>query len=208
MKEKDQDEMLQAETDSENQDVLRPEEVKDIVTVSIPDEKIEEILQTGGGSDVLWVKFNTSGFVLNDRTLPELQGVLFHIYPHLIRFEGKTPRKEPNVIRDEDIPEGFERRCDIKIQLRECKVGLSLPKTSFYQLKPYVKHLKNQGLRPEQVVTRLRTRPQTNQHGTFAIIVFELLKIINNPDDHPSDGSLDTPRGTEGGSPEGDNPWA
>ena len=208
MKAKDRDEMVQAATDSENQAVLNPKEMKDVVTVSIPDEKIEEVLQTGSDSDVLWAKFNPSGFVLNNHTLPELQGILFHIHPHLLRFNGKTPEKLPNVLRDEDIPEGFERRCDIKIQLQECKVGLSLPKTSFYQLKPYLKYLTNKGLRPEQVVTRFRTRSQTNQHGTFAVVVFELLKIIDDAGDLPSDGGPDTPQGTGGGSLRQDNPWA
>jgi hypothetical protein len=193
---------------AENQELIKREESHGVVTISIPDEKIEEILQTGGDSDILWVKFNPSGFVLNDRTLPELQGVILDIHPHLIRFEGKTPEKLPNTIRDEDIPEGFERRCDIKMQLHECKIGLSLPKTSFFQLKPYVRYLTNKGLRPEEVVTRMHTQSRSNQYGTFSVIVFECLRAIEEPGPGSPQATRVNQEGSEDSAPVPGNPWA
>ena len=82
----------------------------------------------------------------------------------------------PHVKNENEIPKGFERRCDIKIDSGGTLVGLSLSKSSFkFQLCPYLKHLNNQGLRPEEVTTRIRTQMRSNNLGSWSIAVFDFV---------------------------------
>ena len=127
----------------------------------------------------MWVKLRDSGFefVSMDKTVPELVGKIIDIRPYLVRFENGQPDKLPHCKNDLEIPEGYERRCDIKIETQGQVVGISLSKSSFiHQLSPFIKFLKNQGLRPEQVMTRLQSKQASNNLGVWNICTFEMVE--------------------------------
>jgi hypothetical protein len=129
----------------------------------------------------LWAKFDkaAAGIVIESqgKTLPNLRGRLVFIEPYLGKWTDGVLEKLPHVENKNEIPKGFERRCDIKIDSGGTLVGLSLAKSSFeFQLCPYLKHLKNQGLRPEEVTTRIRTRMASNSQGKWPIAVFDIVE--------------------------------
>jgi len=152
----------------------------DIVTVSISDETIEQIISMG--DDVaMWAKMVDNGFSINDKTFSKIEGVIIDIKPYLVKWDNNKPYKIPNVANDEEIPADYERRVDLKILINGQIVGISLPKSSFKnRLSPYLRHLKNNGLRPEEVVTRLRSSKVSNVHGTFNVAAFEMLGSAKN----------------------------
>lgn len=155
-------------------------ESRDLVTIDISEDTIEEIIAIG--NDVaIWAKVVDGGFSANDKTVPEIIGNICGISPYLVKWEGKQPHKIPHVVDDSEIPEGYERRVDLKILIDGQIVGVSLSKSSFiFQLSPYIRHLKNNGLRPEDVVTRLRTKQVSNLQFSFNIVIFEMLGSTKN----------------------------
>jgi len=149
---------------------------KDDFSVSIPDEDIDAVAAL---SDDLaqWAKLVPGGFQFpnRDKVIPELVGTIKSITPYLVKFENGVPSKLPHEPDDYKIPEGFERRSDVKIEVNDMVIGLSLaPSTIKHQLSPYVKYLRNQGLRPEQVSTRIQSRQASNNFGTWNIAVFSM----------------------------------
>ena len=62
--------------------------------------------------DVTWLKLSRGGFIYEDKTLPEISGQIFSIYPYIVRWQDKKPEKRPLAV-DQEPPEGFNRRCDI-----------------------------------------------------------------------------------------------
>jgi hypothetical protein len=195
----------------ETKALVRNEKNEEIVKYSIPDERISEILQTGK-DNVTWFKFNPTGFVFNDKVIPEIQGTIYDLVAYLIKFEGNTPHKLANVLRDEEIPVGYERRCDLKIDLGDLRGAVSLPKTSLFSLKPYLLYLQSKGLRLEQVTTKLRTHARSNQHGTYAIVSFEYVCQIDpdagSPPMQKPPPKSGTPNNESQNDQAIDNPWA
>jgi len=146
------------------------------LSLSIPDENLQDVLNISDDLAV-WAKLDRGGngfyFPSQDKTVTELTGVVKSLSPYLVRFEDNIPHKLPHEPDDLKIPDGYERRCDIKIDVDGMIVGLSLSPSSFkHQLSPYVRHLANRGLRPEQVTTRIKTKTASNSMGSWAIAVF------------------------------------
>jgi hypothetical protein len=65
-----------------------------------------------------------------------------------------------------------------------------------FQLSPYLKYLKNQGLRPEDVITRITSKQVSNQMGTFQVAVFEVADEKEKSSETPKAMPPKTPKGT------------
>jgi hypothetical protein len=156
---------------------------------TIPDENIDAMIDLS--DDIaLWVKLVPGGFQFanHDKIVPELVGKIVSVVPYLINFEAgdRIPAKLPHVKSDLEIPEGYSRRCDVKILTGGQIVGISLaPSSMKFQLSPYLKYLRNQGLRPEDVVTRITSKQVSNNMGTFQVVVFVVVNETGKPVDTP-----------------------
>jgi hypothetical protein len=152
--------------------------LKSNATITIPDQTIEDMIALADDT-CQWCKLTDGGFkfVNQDKIVPEIVGRMMSIQLYLINFEAgdRLPAKKPHVRNDTEIPEGYSRRCDIKLDVDGQLIGLSLAPSSIkFQLSPYLKYLKNQGLRPDQVITRVRSKQASNALGTFNVAVFEI----------------------------------
>jgi hypothetical protein len=164
---------------------------------SIPDESIHQVMKLS--DDVaIWAKPVAGGFQFpsQDKIVPEIVGTIVQIQPYLINFDAgdRLPAKKPHVESDLEIPEGYSRRCDIKLSAGGQVVGISLAPSSLkFQLSPYLKYLSNQRLRPEEVLTRVTSRQASNNMGTFQVAVFEVAdgepevpEVANSEPEEPS----------------------
>jgi hypothetical protein len=162
---------------------------------TIPDRNIDAMIDLS--DDIaLWVKLVPGGFQFanQDKIIPELVGKIVSVVPYLINFDAgdRIPAKLPHVKSDLEIPEGYSRRCDVKILTGGQVVGISLaPSSMKFQLSPYLKYLKNQGLRPEDVVTRMTSKTVSNNMGTFQVCVFEMAGEKEKPSETPIESSND-----------------
>lgn len=176
------------------------------VSVAIPQEMVEAVAAMAD-DQTLWVKVTQFGFSYGEKVVPEIRGRMIQIKPYLIKFEGtgKPPIKKPHVADEKDIPEGFERRCDIKIDVGNWQIiGVSLSKSSFlFGLAPYLKSLINQGLNPSDVITVMQTRGVTNQKGQFAVVNFFYIADDTSPLD-PAPAEVVHQAATQSAN----NPWA
>ena len=190
---------------------LLKSETADFMDIMIPQEKIDLIARLGD-ENAMWVKIVDGGFLVNgEKVVPELRGVIVSVNPYLVRWTDKRPEKIP--FNGQDTPEGYDLRCDLKINIDGTVVGLSLPKTSTKsQLGPYMKFLKNANLLPNRVVTRVRSKSVSSPHGKFNLAVFECLgglDEIKRPEgEDPSvfeNAAADPPAASQ---PASSNPWA
>jgi hypothetical protein len=161
-----------------NDEIITQENEVEKYELTIPDENLDQCIRLA--DDVtIWAKLDKggNGIVIESqgKILPELKGKILSIQPYLVKFNEGVPEKIPHVENDLKIPKDFERRCDVKMNCGGTLIGLSLSKSSFkFQLSPYVKYLRKQGLRPEQVTTRIRTRMASNHLGSWPIAVFDI----------------------------------
>ncbi len=165
---------------------------------SIPDDKLNAVIDLSD-DQTSWVKVIEGGFkVINqDKFVKGFTGRIMDVTPYLMKFENGVPHKLPHVADDLDIPEGFERRCDVKILADDQLIGLSLaPSSTKYYLSPYLKFLKNKGLRPEQVFTKVTSKQASNDKGTWSVAAFELVG-------EPQGTSPETPQPVSGRVPKG-----
>ena len=148
--------------------------------LTIPEEYLDDVIEMSD-DQALWGKLVVGGinFPSQDKVVKFLVGRLIAVTPYLINFEAgdRTPAKLPHVKDDHEIPEGYSRRCDVKLLTNDGQViGLSLaPSSMKYQLSPYLKFLKNIGQRPENVVTEIKSKQVSNNLGTFCVAVFKKL---------------------------------
>lgn len=144
----------------------------------IPDEKLQAVMDVSG-DQTEWLKTVEGGFkvIKQDKFIKNVTGRIISVDPFLMTFENGIPKKLPHVADDLKIPEGYERRCDIKVLVADQKIfGISLPSSSFkFNLSPYIKFLHGKGLRPEQVVTKIFSKQASNSMGTWAVACFELV---------------------------------
>ena len=162
---------------------------------TIPDENVKAVIEMSDDL-AIWCKLVRGGFQFanQDKIVEELVGQIVSIQPYLINFDAgdRIPAKLPHVKSDLEIPEGYSRRCDIKIITGGQLVGISLaPSSMKHQLSPYLKYLKNQGLRPEDVVTRITIKEVSNSMGTFSVAVFEMVGGKEKPSETPIESSDD-----------------
>ena len=99
----------------------------------------------------------------NDKIISEMCGRIIRIILYGVKWSDKKPDKIP-FDPGKDLPEGYEPRCDLFIEVGKQVIGISLSKTSLkYHFSPYVRNLKNNGLRPEDVISRLRVKQATKR---------------------------------------------
>ena len=150
------------------------------LVVDIPDDVIEAVAAIGD-QVALWVKIVETGFLLNDKVIPEISGRIINMNLHYVKWTDKKPHKIPFDLGKE-LPEGYESRLDLFVEVDGQVVGISLPKSSLkYHLSPYVRNLKNNGLRPEDVISRLRVKQVTNKYGSFNVVIFDAVDKVPEP---------------------------
>ena len=106
------------------------EEKKDEIIQSnndliVNDEAIEDLIDLA--DDVpSQIRISDNGFKVNEKVLPRLRGILFNPQPYLIKFNGAGTRPErlPYERDREKIPDGFERRCDVKMLISDQEFNL------------------------------------------------------------------------------------
>jgi hypothetical protein len=49
-----------------------------------------------------------------------------------------------------------------------------------YQLSPYVRYLKNIGLRPDNVFTKLSVETASNAYGNFNVVIFKMVGPVDD----------------------------
>ena len=154
--------MKKTEKNSQTGKELIPKSENPII-VKISDDVIEAVAAIGD-QVALWVKIVETGFLLNDKVIPEISGRIINMNLHYVKWTDKKPDKIPFDLGKE-LPEGYESRLDLFVEVDGQVVGISLPKSSLkYHLSPYVRNLKNNGLRPEDVISRLRVKQVTNKY--------------------------------------------
>ncbi len=157
------------------------------VELSIPQEKID-LISALAELDKKWIKLTEGGFVLakDEKFLPELVGVIRQMRPYYVRWstDNKTPEKIE--YSGQPAPEGFDLRCDLTLEIDGALYGLSLAKSSTkHHLAAYTNALKKNGLKPDQVVTRIRSKSITTSNGKFSIAIFEPVSGIGAPIQKP-----------------------
>jgi hypothetical protein len=165
---------------------------------SISTDKLDAVIDLSD-DQTSWLKIIEGGFkVINqDKFVKGFTGRIVSVEPHLMKFENNTPHKLPHVADDLDIPEGYERRCDVKLLMDDQLIGLSLaPSSMKYYLSPYLKFLRNKDLRPEEVLTKVTSKQASNDKGTWSVAAFELVG-------EPQDTSPEPPQAVSGRIPKG-----
>jgi hypothetical protein len=170
---------------------------KDKKALTIPDINLNQCTSLADGI-TLYAKLDkaAAGIVIESqgKTLADLKGRLVFIEPHLGKWTDGVLEKLPYVEKKLDMPKGFKPRCDIKIDSGGTLIGLSLAESSFvYQLCPYLKYLENQGFRPEQVITRIRTQMRSNDLGSWPIAVFDIVEDDSDNVKPQQPPKVDTP---------------
>lgn len=79
-----------------NEMIVKEKEITDMVVFNIPDETIEEIIAISDNAEV-WAKVADGGFLISEKILPSLVGIIYGIHPYLIKWEEKQPTKIPLV---------------------------------------------------------------------------------------------------------------
>jgi hypothetical protein len=158
--------------------ILKPENA--IVVIDITDNVIDVILEIGG-QDAIWAKPTETGFSANDKIIEEIIGRIVKMKIYGVKWTDKQPHKIP-INPGEDLPEGYEPRCDLFVDVGGQVIAISLSKSSLkYHLSPYVRNLKNNGLRPEDVLTRCRVKQASNRFGSFYVVIFDVVDKVPEP---------------------------
>jgi hypothetical protein len=154
---------------------------------SIPEDKLNAVIDLSD-DQTLWTKVIEGGFkVINqDKFVKGFTGRIVDVTPYLMKFENGVPHKLPHVADDLEVPEGYERRCDLKLLVDDQLIGLSLaPSSTKFYLSPYLKFLRNKGLRPEQVLTKVSSKQASNDKGTWSVAAFELIEETQGTSPEP-----------------------
>jgi len=137
----------------------------------LPEEVLGELYETAK-SVTTWVKPKGNAFLVDDASLPTVDGKIIDINPYLVNWEDNMPDKIEYTVDEDQWPEGYEPRCDVIISTEHGdKIGISLAKSSFKkQLCPYIKMLMDRNIKPNEVVTRFITWEAKNNLGTFNVV--------------------------------------
>jgi hypothetical protein len=155
---------------------LAPLSGQELIEIVIPEEKIN-LMAHLADENAKWLKIVDGGFLVDgEKVVPELQGVLIDYTPYFVRWVDKKPTKIAFEVEGQEPPEGYELRCDLRIDIAGTIIGLSLAKTSTKAyFSKYVKFLKNSGLQSHQVITRVRSKTVSSSHGKYNVAVFDCI---------------------------------
>lgn len=169
--------------DKEQKSLPQIMEQNEMITIDIPQQKID-LISNLADENVLWVKTTDGGFMVHDKVIPEITGVIVSITPYYVMWVDKKPTKIE--FTGQPQPDGYELRCDLKINVAGTIIGLSLPKTSTKtHLAQYLRFLTKSGWKPNNVITRARVKVVSSPHGKFNIIIFDAVGTINDLRDAP-----------------------
>ena len=192
----------------ENENLPQITNQNGLINIEIPEETIN-LVASMADENAVWPKLTDGGFLLNEKVIPELKGVLAAIRPYYVKWTNKKPEKIP--FNGQEAPEGFELKCDIRLNVKGTVIGLSLAKTSIKaHLSPYLKFLKNSGLKPYEVITRIRSKAVSSSHGKFNVAIFDCCgTVVDIPESTPIQEEqpiIDV--GTIKETPQPVHPWA
>lgn len=185
-----------------------------MMNITISEETIDQ-LERLADENALWGKIVEGGIIINDKVFAEIIGFIISIYLYYVLWADKRPSKIP--YKGQDAPEGYELRCDIKLNVDGTVIGLSLPKTSTKaHLSQYLKFLKRSGLQPNRVLTRIRSKAVSSPHGKFHVAVFDCVGSVDDKqrtapvqkDQNIIDVSATTAETKQPAQPSISNPWA
>jgi len=148
-------------------------EDQNLISADVPEDVVNRIASYGKGAS-LWGRLCEEGFRLNDKIHPELRGYITRMRDKLVKFENSKPI-EMEIPDNGDIPPGYRIRVDLNLLVEDQAIGLSLPESSVkYRLSPYIEALRDAGLKPSAVMTRLWVETVQGKRGKFLVVCFEL----------------------------------
>jgi hypothetical protein len=156
------------------------EESEDLVTLSIPDENFKAAASVAPEGYFASVTGDGIYYKSFDHTIPFITGRIVGIETYLGKFEGAVLFKMP--LGPQPFPEGYQVRMELTIRDPEKVTILSLSPTSASAAGSFFRHLKNKGLRPENVLVRIDTVARTSkQGGRYGVAVFSIVEKIDPP---------------------------
>ena len=161
------------------------------------DEDVKDQVLKDAEDVTLWMKPTPGGFLYDDRTLPEIVGVITRVDRYWVLWTDGQPEK---VHQKESPGDEFELRCDLEITTSTGqKLGVSLAQSSYKKnYAPYAKGIKDMGYDPEEVFTRFTCKEVNGRFGVFTVVRPEMVEplkrdafspeevhpdIVNVPDD-------------------------
>jgi hypothetical protein len=157
------------------------EEERSVMTYpnQLPAELIDEFIKDGEGH-VMFVKAVDGGFKFGEDTyLKEIIGIITSAEKYYVKWTNGQPDKLYDVSAD-DVPDGYEVRCDIQILTDETLLGVSLAPSSYiYGFAQYLRSLKARNMDVGQVLTKLWVEQRHNKYGTFNVVRFALAGTLN-----------------------------
>jgi len=173
--------------ETQNTELTTPEtlpEGYELMPVEISDATLDDLSEMAKRITTM-AKLVEGGIEIDGTTYGDITGRITGVKIYLISFpgEGQPPEIIGNVIDDDDIPEGFSRRADVTIQCGSQLVQLKLPPYSTnYILPKYVTALADEGLRPEDVVTRVTSERKRGKNMQWNAAKFATVKVLNPSD--------------------------
>jgi hypothetical protein len=171
--------------DKETNPVVINEETK-MVLITIPDIAIEAAASIAPSGYYAGITEKGIYYKSFDLTVPFVTGRIVGIETYLGRFEGGVLLKMP--LSPQPYPEGYRPRMELTIQDPEKTTILSLAPTSVDAAASFFRHLKNSGLRPENILVRISTTARTSkQGGRYGVAVFTIVENMgpNNSTQEP-----------------------
>ncbi len=179
------------------------------VNIEIPDEALD-LIERLSDKNLVWIKPSDGGFLMNNEIVPEIMGVIVGVFPHYAKWTGNKPEKIP--FSGQDAPDGFTLHTDLKIDIGGGGlIGLSLATTTTKSyLSPYLKSLRQSGLRPNEALTQLKVKSVPGKQRTFNVVNFTLIKSLRDEQQNQYNPEIATPSPvTPVASPKSTaNPWA
>ena len=142
--------------------------------LTVSDEAVDD-LNDMADERPSFIKMIDNGLEIDGKKFNRVRAILHDAKLYFIKFHGAglPVERKPYVKGYSNIPEGFERRCDVQARVNDVDYILSLPPTSTTQLAKYNKFLSNENLKLTDMVTELSVTKKTGSNGTYNCIVFE-----------------------------------
>jgi hypothetical protein len=151
-----------------------------LVTIPIPDESLEAAASVAPEGYFSTVTEDGINYKSLDVTVPSITGRIVAIETYLGKFEDGNLSKIP--LGPKPFPEGYQVRMKLAMRDPEKVSLLSLSPTSASAAGSFFRHLKNKGLRPENILVRIDTVALTSkQGGRYGVAVFSLVEKIDSP---------------------------
>lgn len=153
-------------------------EETELVTVTIPDESLDAAASVAPEGFFAAITENGIYYKSFDHTVPSITGRIVGIETYLGKFEGGVLSKLP---LSHPFPDGYQARMELTIQDPEKTTLLSLSPTSATAAGTFFRHLKNSGIRPENVLVKVETVPRTSkQGGRYGVAVFSIVGTMES----------------------------